>query len=387
MNKPDIVLISSPRGHFSPIASGAIATWLYEVARAAQNEGYAPLVVARHAPYPPYEKIAARFVDYPREPQTPPTLKIARAFRKIGGWPHVGQRTYARRVAQLLKNESLLEVPIVINNDPELAIWLSEQFPQARLTHHFHNLMTMEAPWKARFGAAPLNLSAVSEFNSSWIEREYGRTPASVKTVYNGVDSAVFCPAARQSEGPPVINFCGRTGIEKGADILLDAALILAKTSLQTPFALQIVGANNWTGFQLDDYQKQLIERVEKLEKLGVSVRQTGHVNRAEIPAQFQRAHIHVVPSRWDEPFGLTTVEGMASGLATLASNTGGSPEIIGDAGKLFERDNPQDLAEKIRPWLQNPALRREMGLKARARAAQFSWSNSWRALRAAVQI
>ena len=385
MKRPDIVLVSSPRGHFSPINSGAIATWLHEIARAAQSAGFSPLVVARRAPYPPYEDVEARFVDYPHEPEAGLGLKTARAFRKIGGWPHVGQATYARRVAHLLQNESLLDTPIVVNNDPELAVWLKEKFPKAKIHHHFHNLMTMEPKWKTRFDAARLPLSAVSEFNSAWVSQTYNRPRSEVATVYNGVDSAAFCPPASPPDGPIVVNFCGRTGIEKGADLLLDAALILAKTSPKPHFALQIVGANNWTGFQLDDYQKQLIARVDELEKLGIQVRQTGHVNRAEVPAQFQRAHIHVVPSRWDEPFGLTTVEGMATGLATIASDTGGSPEIIADAGWLFERNNAADLAQKIAPLLANEALRREFGERARVRAQYFSWHNSWNALQAAV--
>ena len=152
-------------------------------------------------------------------------------------------------------------------------------------------------------------------------------------------------------------------------------------------FAVQIVGANHWEGNRIDSYQQSLLAQVEQLRARGIEVRQTGHVNRAEVPKQFQRAHIHVVPSRWDEPFGLTTVEGMASGLATVASKTGGSPEIIADAGFLFERDNALDLADKLRPLLESSELRQDYGRRARQRSLDFSWQNTWCGLKKAAQL
>ncbi len=185
--------------------------------------------------------------------------------------------------------------------------------------------------------------------------------------------------------GPPVLNFAGRTGIEKAPDLLLKAALLLAGE--KAPFEVQIVGANHWSGFQLDSYQKELLSLIEALKAKGIAVHQTGHVNRLEMPAQFQRAHIHVVPSRWDEPFGLTTVEGMASGLATVASNTGGSPEIIADAGFLFARDDAADLADKLRPLINDEKLRLHYGQLARQRALDFSWQNTWNGLKRATQL
>jgi len=73
----------------------------------------------------------------------------------------------------------------------------------------------------------------------------------------------------------------------------------------------------------MDDYQKQLASLVGELEACGVCVRRPGHVGRSALPAEIRKAHIHVIPARWDEPFGMTTIEGMACGLATVASRTG----------------------------------------------------------------
>ncbi len=373
-------------GTLSPFHSGALTTNLRGCALAARADGFEALVLARRSPHPPYQDVSAHFVAFP-EPKNRASTLAARLERKIWGWPHLGQRRYARRVARALSAPQFQGMPWIISNDPDLAVYLRARFPTAFLVHRFHNQLSAGERVKARLASSLNACVAVSNFTRDWVEDYYGFAPGAVQTVHNGVDSAQFSPAASEPSGPPVLNFVGRTGIEKGADILLDAALILARQMPRPPFSLQIVGANHWTGFQLDPYQAKLLERVEALEKLGVAVRRPGHVNRDDVPAEFRRAHIHVVPSRWDEPFGLTTVEGMASGLATVASDTGGSPEIIADAGFLFERDNAEDLAKKLLPLIENPAMRRDYAVRARARALDFSWNNTWKGLKKAALL
>jgi glycosyltransferase involved in cell wall biosynthesis len=174
----------------------------------------------------------------------------------------------------------------------------------------------------------------------------------------------------------PVINFVGRTGQEKAPDLVLKAALQLARRG--TNFSVQILGSNHWTRLEMDHYQHELQRLSENLECLGICVRRPGHVSRPALPAELQKAHIHVVPSRWDEPFALTILEGMACGIATIASRTGGAPEVVGSAGLLFERDSVDGLAENLSLFINNPALRAEFAIKARLRAESFSWDKTW---------
>ena len=74
----------------------------------------------------------------------------------------------------------------------------------------------------------------------------------------------------------------------------------------------------------------------------------------------------------------MTTVEGMASGLAVVASNTGGTPEVVGDAGFLFERDDAHGLAEHLTFLLADDGLRAERGRRGRERALEFPWERTW---------
>ena len=77
----------------------------------------------------------------------------------------------------------------------------------------------------------------------------------------------------------------------------------------------------------------------------------------------------------------------MASGLATVASATGGTPEVVGEAGFLFERDSVDGLADHLESLVMNPSLRREYAGRARDRAKEFTWDRTWNSLKALAGV
>ena len=64
----------------------------------------------------------------------------------------------------------------------------------------------------------------------------------------------------------------------------------------------------------------------------------------------YNLADICVVPSVWQEPFGLVNLEAMAAGCVVIASRVGGIPEILedGQTGLLVEPANETDLRDKM---------------------------------------
>jgi glycosyltransferase involved in cell wall biosynthesis len=89
-------------------------------------------------------------------------------------------------------------------------------------------------------------------------------------------------------------------------------------------------------------------------------------------PALIQ-ADILVNASRTPEPFGLTLIEAMASGVVPVAPRAGGPLEIIEDGvdGVLFSPGDPADLAGKIKALVENPARFRQIRQNAHRSAAQ----------------
>ena len=117
----------------------------------------------------------------------------------------------------------------------------------------------------------------------------------------------------------------------------------------------------------------------KKLEALAASLGVTDRVKflgpRSDIPRLMQAMDVLVVNSH-QEPFALTVLEGLASGVAVLATAVGGTPEMIahGKNGALVSPRENAALAESLITLLHEPELRARLGRDARQSAeAHFS--------------
>lgn len=106
----------------------------------------------------------------------------------------------------------------------------------------------------------------------------------------------------------------------------------------------------------------------------------TGVVVKTDVPHRdvmeaWRNAEIGLIPSLWPEPFGLTAVEAMRSGVPIVASRIGALPGIVADGvtGLLVTPGNTGELQAAIRLLDEQPELRRAMGSAALLRAGQFS--------------
>lgn len=111
----------------------------------------------------------------------------------------------------------------------------------------------------------------------------------------------------------------------------------------------------------------------EHARQLGIEadLRLTGLVTDEELAALYNAATLYVHPSRY-EGFGLPVLEAMRCGAAVIAGNATSLPEVVGDAGVLFDPEDPAALARAIEELRTDPARRRELGERARERAAEF---------------
>lgn len=97
-----------------------------------------------------------------------------------------------------------------------------------------------------------------------------------------------------------------------------------------------------------------------------------GYRAHPEVLDAMARAAIVVVPSRWDEPFGLTALEAMACGAVLIATRRGGLPEVAGEAALYVDPDDPSGLAEAINRVARDPGLRASLAEAGRAQARHF---------------
>jgi glycosyltransferase involved in cell wall biosynthesis len=91
------------------------------------------------------------------------------------------------------------------------------------------------------------------------------------------------------------------------------------------------------------------------------------------MPSYLKMADIAVVPSMWEEPFGLTVVEAMAAGLPLITTRSGGIPEICEGVATIVDRDNiVNNLTNAILELYNNPEKRVQMSTASIERSRLF---------------
>lgn len=371
-SRPTTVLVNNSQETFTATVSGAIGTCLWELCRAAPDDN-GPWVVTRTTTEPLLDW--PRLVAIPRPPEVPSQLfKATRAVRRLSGWARVDQEPYAHAVLEAIGD--LGPDVVVCNNDPPVAVHLAQHLDRATtVVHWWHNLEAADQQWRRRFRESRVQSGAVSRYLARAVETAYELDPMSVAVQHNGVDTTFFTPAG-EVLGPRVIGYVGRLSVEKGTDTFLLACAELARR--RHDFVVQLVGDTTFGGGVTNTFGEYVGELVQAVRDQGIDVRQRGHVVRRDIGDALRDAHIHVVPSRWDEPCALTLLEGMATGLAVVGTATGGTPEVLGRAGHLVPREDPQALADVLGHLLDIPEEIERSGRAGRARALEMTWLRTW---------
>jgi len=184
------------------------------------------------------------------------------------------------------------------------------------------------------------------------------------RAIPSGVNTEVFHPSARQSvPGLPkrYILFVGSLEPRKNLPVLIRAWNQI--TPEFPDVALVIAGAAG------------NVFRAVKLPQGKANLFFTGRVD-AELPALYANAELFVLPSL-DEGFGLPALEAMACGAPVIVSNGGALPEVVGDAGLIFDLSQPDTLAQAMQECLTNKNLRARLIENGLARVKQFSWQNT----------
>jgi glycogen synthase len=139
----------------------------------------------------------------------------------------------------------------------------------------------------------------------------------------------------------------GRLVSDKGVDVLIEALAHLRAQGLAP--RLTVVGE----GPESARLKALVFDRGVKAQVQFVGVQTGGALARL-----LNQHQILVVPSRWQEPFGLVALEGIACGCVAVGSAGGGLPEAIGPCGVTFPNGNSARLAEALADLLRHPVAR-----------------------------
>jgi glycosyltransferase involved in cell wall biosynthesis len=206
----------------------------------------------------------------------------------------------------------------------------------------------------------------ISDYNRRLIRDECGRDAArKVTVVHCGADTALFHPRAHREVTGALAVVCLASFEEvKGHRYLLDACRLLLDCGVDLD--CRLVGDG--------PLRRELETRIAELD-LGAHVHLEGPRPRPEVVEILARADVAVCPSVFTskgdrEGIPVALMEAMASGLAVVASDISGIPELVEDGvtGMLVPPGDSGALADAIAQLEDDPALRARLGEAARAR-------------------
>jgi glycosyltransferase involved in cell wall biosynthesis len=181
-----------------------------------------------------------------------------------------------------------------------------------------------------------------------------------------GVDPELFCKMETSrireklsiEKDRFVIGFIGRLVEEKGILDLIDAV-----SRLKDEVILLLIGSGPLQG-----------KIMHKAKKLGIEdrVKIIGHVPSLEIPQYMNSLDCLVLPSvtrsNWKEQFGRVLIEAMSCEVPVIGSSSGEIPNLLGDAGMIFQEGEVDDLIEKLSILMNDRETRRNLAEKGRER-------------------
>ena len=170
-----------------------------------------------------------------------------------------------------------------------------------------------------------------------------------------GIDPDVFVPVQRPRDiGHLRVGYAGRLVPEKGVDVLIDAV-----RSAGDGVELVIAG------------QGPAECSLRRLASAAPNISFIGPLSSKGMPAFYQGLDVFVQPtvgrSGWTEQFGRSAVEAMACGVATVVSDSGELPDVVGNSARVVPSGRADVLAETLGELRRNSDLRDSLGVSGRA--------------------
>jgi len=201
--------------------------------------------------------------------------------------------------------------------------------------------------------------------------------------------SVVFAPAPRRASGAVkasasalsdavcTVLYVGQISQNKGVHLLVETALAMCRDRDDIRFL--IAGNYDWK----NPFAEDLLTRV-KAAGLMERICFTGFVE--DIESLYKSARVHVCPSLWDEPYGLTVLEAKKRQIPSVVFASGGLPELVmhGVDGMVCAEKSAAALRRAIETYADEPKLADLHGLAAKAsldRLGVDRFAEKWRAV------
>lgn len=235
-------------------------------------------------------------------------------------------------------------------------------------------VLTLHGPlgldWKGRLVPAPSEglvdtFVSISDYVHEASLETMGNRASNMKKIYNGVEVSPLEPC---DIGEGFLYF-GRISSEKGIPQMLSAFKLFQELGHDAP--LKIIGEGVYRPF---------IEQVIELMGLKNGITIQEWTNPEDLINEICKHRAVIVPSIWQEPFGLVAIEAMSQARPVIFSKVGALPEIVGPDGKCGIGFESGDIARLVSAMIElhsQPSNALQMGKNGKKRVQdQFAFSD-----------
>lgn len=227
-------------------------------------------------------------------------------------------------------------------------------------------------------------LIPVSDYIGEEWKKNTNRRNDTMKPLYNCAKIELFSKKISQNEkvelkkslniplNNKIIIFTGRIVEEKGVKELLEAYENINSQNV----TLLIIGSANFGSKTNTKYEKNIKELISNSKK---NIVFTGYIHQTELYKYYNISDIAVMPSLFQEPAGLVSIEAQSTGTPLIATKVGGIPEYVNEKSAiLIEKDNNlvENLSANIEWLIENEEKRKEMSIAGIENAKRFNTKN-----------
>jgi glycogen synthase len=207
---------------------------------------------------------------------------------------------------------------------------------------------------------------SVSNYTRNIIIRNYGIHPDKVVTVHNAVENIgnPYTPKIKGLADERIVTYLGRITYQKGPEHFIEAAYKVLQKYSRVKFVMAGSG----------DLKDKIARKVENM-GIASSVSFPGFLKNDEIKKLFSVTDVFVMPSV-SEPFGISPLEALLSGVPVIISKQSGVSEVIRHAIKVDHWDTDA-LSDAIHGVLHYRALSKLLAERGNREVYKLGWGKT----------
>ncbi len=247
---------------------------------------------------------------------------------------------------------------IEIHNRPLVLKYLAEKTNSSFVLYFHNNPLSMKGSVTLKERENLLEISDKIVFISKWVKKKFfeglkHKDSDKAEIIYHSINKQ-----KKFYKKKKYITFVGKLNYAKGYDIFRDAVTDILN---QYP---------DWKAFSIgDESRERPIFSHHKHYELGF-------LSHKKVLNFLNKTEIAVVPSRWEEPFGRTSLEASSRGCATVISNRGGLPETT-DHCIILKKNDARNLYIVLKKLINNDNIRKNLQLDSFKNVKHLTRENS----------